>query len=260
MFVMKIVLLLALLTASGCLSSRVDGRTGENITFTCKYNRKSYGALSVCWNLGDIPSRGMCDNQLISTDGNKVKEQSGVSSRYQLMGRLDQGDVSLTILNLRENDTGRYGCRVDIPGWFNDEKHHFDLTVKAPQVNTTTTAWTTAETSTESTPASQTEDHMMSTGRLMSSSSSVSSVSSIEDSSSLTGILVCVLFGIIVLLTAGGLFFITRRWKRLNKMPQQQISGLDQFNPSSSTLQLHSRGSAVENIYQIDGGDYEYCP
>ncbi|XP_051793897.1 hepatitis A virus cellular receptor 1 homolog [Acanthochromis polyacanthus] len=129
MFIM-IVLLLTLLTASGCLSSRVVGRTGENITFTCKYNRKSYGALSVCWNLGDIPSRGMCDNQLISTDGNKVKEQSGVSSRYQLMGRLDQGDVSLTILNLRENDTGRYGCRVDIPGWFNDEKHHFDLTVK----------------------------------------------------------------------------------------------------------------------------------
>ncbi|XP_023121040.2 hepatitis A virus cellular receptor 1 homolog [Amphiprion ocellaris] len=259
MFVMKIVLLLTLLTASGCLSSRVDGQTGENITFTCRYDRKYYGALPVCWNQGDIPSQGMCNNQLISTDGNKV---SRVSSRYQLMGRLDQGDVSLTILNLTEDDAGRYGCRVDIPGWFNDQKHHFDLTVRASHVTTTT--WTAAEMTTESTPTNQSEGspgHMTSTGRLMSSSSSVSSNEPQEkESSSLTVILVCVLFGIVVLLTASGLVFITRRWKRLNKMPQQQISSLDQFSPSSSTLQLHSRGSTVENIYQIDGGDYEYCP
>lgn len=37
-----------------------------------------------------------------------------------------------------------------------------------------------------------------------------------------------------------------------------------QFNSTSSTLHLQSRGSAVENIYQIDGGtsssEYEYCP
>uniref|UniRef100_A0A3Q1GPX4 Ig-like domain-containing protein n=1 Tax=Acanthochromis polyacanthus TaxID=80966 RepID=A0A3Q1GPX4_9TELE len=144
---------LSVLTASGCLGRRVVGRTGENVTFTCRYNRKSYGALSVCWNRGDIPNLGMCNNQLISTDGNKVKKQSGVSSRYQLMGRLDQGDVSLTILNLREADAGRYGCRVHIAGLFNDDKHHFDLTVKAPQVIMTTSL--AAETSTESTPANQ---------------------------------------------------------------------------------------------------------
>lgn len=50
----------------------------------------------------------------------------------------------------------------------------------------------------------------------------------------------------------------------LSFSPQQQQNSSDQFNPTSSTLQLHSRGSAVENIYQIDGGgdggEYEYCP
>lgn len=36
--------------------------------------------------------------------------------------------------------------------------------------------------------------------------------------------------------------------------PQQQVQ------ISSSTLQFHSRASAVENIYQIDGSEYELCP
>uniref|UniRef100_A0A3B5APL6 Ig-like domain-containing protein n=1 Tax=Stegastes partitus TaxID=144197 RepID=A0A3B5APL6_9TELE len=107
----------------------VEGQTGENVTLTCKYDIKYYGALYVCWNRGDIPSRG-CGNQLVSTDGYKVKEESRVSSRYQLTGRLDEGDVSLTILKLTEDDAGRYGCRVEIPGLFNDDKHHFDLTVR----------------------------------------------------------------------------------------------------------------------------------
>ena len=57
-------------------------------------------------------------------------EGTRASSRYQLLGRLDEGDVSLTILNLRDSDAGRYGCRVEIPGWFNDDKHHFDLTIE----------------------------------------------------------------------------------------------------------------------------------
>lgn len=45
---------------------------------------------------------------------------------------------------------------------------------------------------------------------------------------------------------------------------QQQVNSSVLFNSISSTLHLQSRGSAVENIYQIDGGgdggEYEYCP
>ncbi|KAM9348487.1 uncharacterized protein ABDE67_010522 [Symphorus nematophorus] len=132
-----LLLLLLLLTVSeGGSSSSVVGRTGEDVTLTCKYDIKSNGVRSVCWGRGQIPNSG-CSNQLISTDGHEAT--AGVSGRYQLLGRLDEGDVSLTILNLTETDAGRYGCRVDIYGWFNDEKHHFDLTVEpAPTVTTTT--------------------------------------------------------------------------------------------------------------------------
>ncbi|MEQ2186473.1 hypothetical protein GOODEAATRI_028821, partial [Goodea atripinnis] len=127
LFIMKVLLLLTLLT--GCDSSRAVGQTGQSVTLTCKYDIIKNGAAHVCWGRGQLP-KSRCYDQLISTDGNKVKEETRVSSRYQLLGRLDEGDVSLTILNLTKEDAGKYGCRVEIPGWFNDEKHQFDLSVE----------------------------------------------------------------------------------------------------------------------------------
>ena len=110
-------------------SMKVVGRAGGNVTLPCKYDIKYNGASSVCWGRGSIPSSG-CNNQIISTDGRKVIESTRVSSRYQLLGRLEDGDVSLTILNTTEEDTGLYGCKVEISGPFNDEKHHIDLTIE----------------------------------------------------------------------------------------------------------------------------------
>uniref|UniRef100_A0A3Q2CW99 Ig-like domain-containing protein n=1 Tax=Cyprinodon variegatus TaxID=28743 RepID=A0A3Q2CW99_CYPVA len=105
-------------------------QTGQNVTLNCRYDIRKEGALHACWNKGEIPSRGGCNNKLISTDGYKVIKKTRVSSRYQLLGRLDEGDVSLIILNLTEEDAGLYGCLVEIPGWFNDLKHHFGLSVE----------------------------------------------------------------------------------------------------------------------------------
>uniref|UniRef100_A0A3B4H141 Ig-like domain-containing protein n=1 Tax=Pundamilia nyererei TaxID=303518 RepID=A0A3B4H141_9CICH len=110
----------------------VKGHTGQDITLSCKYDRKYYGALSACWQRGEIPARG-CSNQLISTDGLRVETRA--PSRYELLGRLEDGDVSLTIKSLTEGDAGRYGCRVEIPGWFNDEKHHIDVSVVTGEEN-----------------------------------------------------------------------------------------------------------------------------
>ncbi|XP_078121791.1 hepatitis A virus cellular receptor 1 homolog [Sander vitreus] len=257
---MNLVLLLALLTVSECDGSTVVGRTGENITLSCKYDITHYKALSVCWGRGQIPASG-CSNQLISTDGYKVKKETRVSSRYELLGRLGDGDVSLTILNVSETDAGLYGCRVDIPGWFNDDKHHFILSVeRAPQ---TTTSTTLNETSTEQTAASYTEGQMSSTELLLTSSPSSTKA---EESSGVNVVLLCILFGLVALVTAGVAFVIFTSRRRLNKMPQQlqQVNSLVLFNSTSPTLHLQSRGSAVENIYQIDGGgdggEYEYCP
>ncbi|TDH05128.1 hypothetical protein EPR50_G00140280 [Perca flavescens] len=256
---MKLVLLLALLTVSECDGSTVVGRTGENVTLACKYDIKYYKALPVCWGRGEIPLSG-CGNQIISTDGHKEKNR--VSSRYKLLGRLGDGDVSLTILNVTETDAGPYGCRVDIPGWFNDDKHRFILSVeRAPQ---TTTSTTLNETSTEQTAASYTTGQMSLTELLLTSSPSSMKA---EESSGGNVVLLCVLAGLVTLVTAGVAFFIiASRTRRLNEMPQQQqqFNSSVLFNSTSSTLHLHSQGSAVENIYQIDGGgdggEYEYCP
>ncbi|XP_063341472.1 hepatitis A virus cellular receptor 1 homolog [Pelmatolapia mariae] len=138
-----VVLLLLLLSVCECDSVEVKGHTGQDVILPCKYDRKYHGALSVCWQRGELPTRG-CSNQLISTDGLRVETRA--PSRYQLLGRLEDGDVSLTIMNLTEGDAGRYGCKVEIPGPFNDEKHHIDLTVvddlsgtTAPHILTTIT-------------------------------------------------------------------------------------------------------------------------
>ncbi|XP_044079263.1 T-cell immunoglobulin and mucin domain-containing protein 4-like isoform X5 [Siniperca chuatsi] len=256
---MPIVLLLALLTVSERVSSRVVGQTGQSVTLPCKYDISKHGAMFVCWGRGEIPLSG-CRNLLVSTDGHRVKEETRASSRYQLLGRLDAGDVSLTILNLTETDAGRYGCRVEVPGWFNDDKHVFDVSIeRAPQTNTSTT--TNTATPAAQTTAGDTAGQMTSTETQL--TSSFNGVEAEQETRSMTLVLVCVLFGLVALVTAGGVVIIARRWRRL-KIPQQQVSSSVRFGPTSSTLQLHSRGSAVENIYQIDGGgdggEYEYCP
>ncbi|XP_067465286.1 hepatitis A virus cellular receptor 1 homolog [Thunnus thynnus] len=150
MLIMKTVsrLLIVLLTvierSSSWSSMKVVGRAGEDVTLPCKYDIRHNGATEVCWGRGSIPLRG-CNNRIISTDGRKVIESTRVSSRYQLLGRLEDGNVSLTILKTTEEDTGLYGCMVEISGWNNDEKHHIDLIIEKVNPPASTTAATTTE-------------------------------------------------------------------------------------------------------------------
>ncbi|XP_070712215.1 hepatitis A virus cellular receptor 1 homolog [Pempheris klunzingeri] len=227
---MKMFLLLVLLSVSECVGRAVVGRSGENITLACGYDIRYHGPRPVCWARGHIPLSG-CGNTLVSTDGHKV---SGGSSRFLLLGRLEDGDVSLTILNVTEADAGRYGCRVDVAGWFNDDKHHFDLSIEGGQVTSTDCDRTSSS------------DGVLAEQQ--------------ERSSSATMALVWVLFVSVALITAGaGVIFLTK-WRRLNKTREQQVD----FRSTSFTLQLQSQNYAVENIYQIDeggdGGEYEHCP
>ncbi|XP_029957333.1 hepatitis A virus cellular receptor 1 isoform X2 [Salarias fasciatus] len=257
---MKVSLWLLLISASGCSCMAVVGETGQTITLPCEYDIESNGARPVCWNRGVIPSQG-CNNKLISIDGVRVNEETRISSRYQLLGKLEKGDVSLTILNITEADAGRYGCRVDIWGWFNDEKHHFDLSV-VPQINISPSSPPPSSSSSSSssgaTAATGTTGHMTSTDTPL--TVSLADVGSAEQGDEkLTVILVSVLFGLVFLVTAGGLFIIGRRWRRL-KLPQPRGAGSVGFSSTSSSLQLHSRSSAVDNIYQMDEGEYDYCP
>ncbi|XP_028315868.1 Down syndrome cell adhesion molecule-like isoform X2 [Gouania willdenowi] len=105
---------------------------GTDVTLTCNYDAKYHGKLSVCWGRGDIPNRG-CASEVIRSDGTSVI--SRLSERYLLLGDIDAGDVSLTIRQLQESDSGTYGCRVDIPGWFNDLKYQIILSVNPVRPN-----------------------------------------------------------------------------------------------------------------------------
>lgn len=92
---------------------------GQDVTIPCRYNSHYHGTCDVCWMRGSIPRSG-CGNQIIYASGKNVLMRG--NRRYQLNGNLQKGDASLTILNARISDSGKYGCRIHVPGWFNDIK------------------------------------------------------------------------------------------------------------------------------------------
>uniref|UniRef100_A0A8C4H3T8 Ig-like domain-containing protein n=1 Tax=Dicentrarchus labrax TaxID=13489 RepID=A0A8C4H3T8_DICLA len=117
----------------GCVSAEgIIATVGTDVTLQCNYDAQSYGKLPACWGRGAIPNSG-CANEVIKSDGTTVT--SRLSERYLFMGNIGGGDVSLTIRQVEEADSGMYGCRVEIPGWFNDHKHHLTLTVVAVRPN-----------------------------------------------------------------------------------------------------------------------------
>ncbi|XP_056588112.1 hepatitis A virus cellular receptor 1 isoform X1 [Triplophysa dalaica] len=117
----KMVVFLFLITSSvlvsDCvISSMVFGQVGETITLPCKYDIDRHGILNICW--GRDQSWFTCENTLISTDGLQVDYRE--TPRFSLAGRLERGDVSLTIKGAKEKDAGLYVCRIEVPGLFND--------------------------------------------------------------------------------------------------------------------------------------------
>ncbi|KAM3926040.1 T-cell immunoglobulin and mucin domain-containing protein 2-like [Leptodactylus fuscus] len=73
----------------------------------------------MCWGRGQCPLSG-CSDDIIWTDGSRVTWRK--SDKYQLMGDMEKGDVTLTINRATMEDTGTYCCRVEVPGLFNDLK------------------------------------------------------------------------------------------------------------------------------------------
>ncbi|XP_031443218.1 hepatitis A virus cellular receptor 1 homolog isoform X2 [Clupea harengus] len=120
-----------LLIFFGVQSITVVGLVGQTVTLSCKYNTNTHHITSTCWGRGKVPWSRCADPLLSTNDGGRVTYRE--SERYQLHGRVKEGDVSLSIQNVEENDSGIYGCRVELPGWFNDLKINIRLTIiKAP--------------------------------------------------------------------------------------------------------------------------------
>ncbi|XP_026090360.1 T-cell immunoglobulin and mucin domain-containing protein 4 isoform X5 [Carassius auratus] len=126
--------ILCYLTISKSSDVIVQSFEGERVILPCRYDSKYHGKCAICWMIGDIPTMG-CGNEVIGSDGDKVVRTK--ASRYQLEGRIKHGDVSLTILNVKKTDSGKYGCRIHVPGLFNDEKYYVHLIVKDAIIPTT---------------------------------------------------------------------------------------------------------------------------
>ncbi|XP_015497485.1 hepatitis A virus cellular receptor 1 homolog isoform X2 [Parus major] len=161
----------------------VIGEVGQDVTVPCHYSvRDRNGITSMCWGRDRCPS-SKCSRPIIWTDGWRVTEQH--SSRYQLKGDLQSGDVSLTIVSAREADSGIYCCRVELPGWFNDQLINHKVVVrKAPDSTsessfTTTRTWPSVSASevpqTASTPCSGLSDCLDGTTNLQNTSVSLPS-------------------------------------------------------------------------------------
>ncbi|KAJ8254623.1 hypothetical protein GJAV_G00195100, partial [Gymnothorax javanicus] len=237
-------------------------RTGESVTLPCYYDIKYHGPAVMCWGRAKVPA-SKCSNTIVRTDGENLTWRE--SERYQLQSGVMNGNVSLTIINVTEQDSGIYGCRVEIPGWFNDLKSHFHLTVVKDDGETersTTTENTpdkpTAEGRSTAT-ANATESSALSTAhpteaQLSSGYSSQTDLQSPQEDSRFrhkAGIIIPL---IVVLFLAAMLLFIL--WQK--KKNKTQFFGNAQINQPSSgsfttsvpTLETTDRETAVENIYQ----------
>ncbi|XP_019723971.1 T-cell immunoglobulin and mucin domain-containing protein 4-like isoform X2 [Hippocampus comes] len=249
------VLLCCLLTVCESSPSSVRGIAGQDVTLSCTYDIIKHGSSWVCWVRGALPMIG-CGLQIAKTNGVSVTEES---DRYKLLGRLEDGNVSLTILNARKEDAGVYGCRVQVPGPFNDEKHSIELIIMdAPQSTTLKTVL-----SAESIAAVSTAAQMTSSEGFKTSSSSIdfktkTEKGDIPGSMVAIGVLFgLILFGAVISIIIAG----RRRRQRLTKIHQQLPSVPSvYFSSTSSSLHLHHQPTAVDNIYQMDTDEYDYLP
>ncbi|XP_074148018.1 hepatitis A virus cellular receptor 2 homolog [Sminthopsis crassicaudata] len=107
---------------------------GQTILLPCSYViTPTHKNVPICWGRGLCPMT-QCNEQLLRTDGWKVTYQK--EKRYQLKGVLAQGNVSLTIENVGEADSGSYCCRIQFAGPFNDQKTSLELLVKPAKTTT----------------------------------------------------------------------------------------------------------------------------
>ncbi|XP_038651376.1 hepatitis A virus cellular receptor 1 homolog isoform X3 [Scyliorhinus canicula] len=132
--------------------SEVRGFLGQSVTLPCNYFVRVNGEYEMCWGRGKCPILG-CSETLFTTNGKAVT--STTSPKYHLDGKIEEGDVSLTVDNLGEEDSGWYCCRVEIPGLFNDQKKDLNLLVLEEFLNSTFTT-SSDETSTFSQPIDET--------------------------------------------------------------------------------------------------------
>ncbi|XP_049631604.1 hepatitis A virus cellular receptor 1 homolog [Suncus etruscus] len=212
----------------------VSGVAGYPVTLPCTYSSAS---TSMCWGRGPCPN-SQCSDVLIWTDGSKVTYQK--APRYELQGKITQGDVSLTIKEATLADSGVYCCRIEHPGWFNDQRLTFSLEIK-PDVNDTavTQTWDGAAHENQ-TLTSLAKNPWMTTSKGLGIGFSIVAV-----------VLVTFLVIPVVLVTKKHLF-------PRKKQQQQQLSMMTLHGPNVTALQSAAAAQvrAEDNIYTVEDNPY----
>ncbi|XP_035316539.1 hepatitis A virus cellular receptor 1 homolog isoform X1 [Cricetulus griseus] len=106
----------------------VTAVVGDPVTLPCIYST-DLGISNSCWGLGECKFF-YCARTLIWTNGYRVTYQR--SSRYQLKGPISEGNVSLTIENAAQSDSGPYCCVVEIPGSFRYATYSLEVKPEIP--------------------------------------------------------------------------------------------------------------------------------
>ncbi|XP_059382547.1 T-cell immunoglobulin and mucin domain-containing protein 4-like isoform X1 [Carassius carassius] len=240
---------LCYLTISNCSDVTVQSFEGDRVILPCKYDSKYHGKCHICWMKGDIPTMG-CGNEIIGSDGDKVVRK--ISSRYQLAGEIQHGDVSLTILNITKSDSGKYGCRIHVPGPFNDKMYYVHL-IFNDVVKTTTTQESTSFISSTNPPENSTfglwlSDTTYETSLDHHESSSIDK----KDSVNTSAVIVPVILLLLVLIIIAVILILKQKKKTRAAVDITQNSDNSViYSNSGSSLGLYNREMAVENIYHI---------
>ncbi|XP_019509537.1 PREDICTED: hepatitis A virus cellular receptor 2 isoform X2 [Hipposideros armiger] len=234
-----VLLWLLLLTRS--LKGSYVVEVGQNAYLPCNYSpANSQNLVPVCWGKGSCPLFE-CQSLVLSTDGRNLKYQQ--SSRYQLKGAIQRGDVSLTIENVTLSDSGTYCCRIQFPGPMNDKKLDLKLDIKAE-----------TQTLGNFHDKNQTQISTM--------------AHELQDAGVITSISIYIGAGIsagmILLLIVGALIF---KWYSHSKEELQNSSLITLANRPPSGLAnivngLHSEGNIYtieENIYEMEDPSEYYC-
>ncbi|GAB1295976.1 T-cell immunoglobulin and mucin domain-containing protein 4 [Apodemus speciosus] len=123
----------------------IIGFLGQSVTLPCQYPSWSQSRNSMCWGKGACPN-SKCNAEILHTDGMRVISRKSI--KYTLLGNIRSGDLSLTISNANQGDSGVYCCRIEVPGWFNDVRK----TVRLELRRATTTKKPTTTTQSTTTP------------------------------------------------------------------------------------------------------------
>ncbi|XP_036900717.1 hepatitis A virus cellular receptor 2 isoform X1 [Sturnira hondurensis] len=254
--------LLWLLLLTRSLEGSRTAKVGQSAFLPCNYSPSSpQDLVPVCWGRGPCPVF-QCQHEVLHTDGRHVTYR--VSSRYQLKGYLQNGDVSLTIENVTLADSGTYCCRIQFTGPMNDKKLDLQLDIKQAEV---TPAWTWWRDITTALPRMSTiEGHGSAEARTLETfhdkneTQISTSANELQDSGAATRLSVYIGAGIsagLALVLIFGALILKSYFHRKQKLQNSRLVTLANLPPSGLENTVAEGMRSKENIYTIEDNIYE---